>query len=836
MKRWSIISARYTAAVLAAVMAMAPLAHAADIPAFNINYYQGYFSGYSGPRASETNVACGFTAAVQRVLCHGVWDAIPGGYGTTASSQVVDKVTYENFVINLLSSSDSQERMGAAFIIYTSIGRARPASGTIPRPPTATEIQDFKDRIDSSQIQITFENIDYTINSGYAHFDTGAHDDVFMDESGNADSLVFTYTDPVTGAKSTAYQLKAKCANPVGIMSLPPPVSPTAWVPEAKSFVKDVNGTAGKTTAVVGDTIHFTHTIGNTGNEPTPNIAWTTYINGTSKSTGTLSPLNGGSTSAALPNATGDGYTVPAGAPVGSKVCAKISYKPGSKADLTSTGESTAACVTIVSNYDLYPKVSYGAGDLSPITPGSTAQMTQTVYDNAATADRNSHYEVQQFTIPAAATKPTTWGTDFPPGPGAMSGYRYKETNHVNDAACAWMQSAYGGSVITACDKLKSGDTTFNAGLNTIDMTGVSPIDASAYNPGDWVCRIVSISLYRYNIPASGPGSSEPHRVTYPICVVIAKMPSVQIIGDDLHVGDGPTGQTYEKASVQTGSFEAGSALYGSWVEYGIFAPAPLGVIKSISGGVIGGPNGGTAGMTDDQKNGLSFANTASPYGNWSAPQEVASIEKMAANYPEEFEHGANINLNNKVGDNQIKRVTLDHAGGVKMSGDFTRQDAAAIFIYDGTVTIDGNINVTDKTINAIGKASQVVIIANQIIIKDNVENIDAWLVARSTTLADAMGVITTCNEIQSPYTKNLQLGDACSQHQLRINGAVIAKELQLRRTYGADKSLTNGLSIPAEILDLRADAYMWARSVNASGVFNYPMQTMFTTELPPRF
>lgn len=770
---------------------------------------RGYFTHRSISNALRRYVNCGSgPQGWHKVWCGGI------------ANYAGNKTGFINAVLNKLNNGNGQEKLGASFIIYTMTGHSWGGS----RRPSNAVIQDWKDRVNNPDITITNRsNFRAYPDTAYVVYAAdGVSDVAFIPMTSDPDNvLVFKYKG------KDVYYLKRGCANPIGDMPGLP--DSAEWNLTGKTQVS-------KSTAGIGDTVTFTHNIKNVGSAKASNKAWKTSGQSGGNATGTIDSgtvtLDVGRAS----DVSTETYVIPSeyspGVPVkvGDTICRHIRY-PNSESS-PSDVNSADACVTIVSDYDLYPKVTYGGGDLTPLVPGQTAKMTQQVTNTSLDSPRDSHYEIQQFVVPAGVAKPT-WGTIFN---STQSGIRYTTADHANDRACnTWMVGTYGSSAIKNCSLIESGNKKFTAG----DVTfGMSDINADDYSPGDWICRIVSVSLYNY----STPEGSLSHRISYPICVVIAKSPSVQILGDDLRVGNGFTSDlTYEKASVQTGKFTASGAIYGSWAEYGIFAPADQGTVRSVSGGVLAGTAGGPTSLTASDLNALTFANTGDPYGRWSSPRVIASIEDFAARFSSEQEHAASINVGSAAthtGNGEIKRVVLDHAGGVTLSGNYTNQNATTIFIYDGTVTIDGDITVADKTIESIGSASQIIIIANNIIVKNNVKNIDAWLVARATTLADAMGVISTCDEIKPDgnYTDGLSLTNPCNQNQLRINGAVVAKELQLRRTYGADKAIPNGLSVPAEIINLRADAYLWAHVVTASGAVGYPMETAATVELPPRF
>jgi len=110
------------------------------------------------------------------------------------------------------------------------------------------------------------------------------------------------------------------------------------------------------------------------------------------------------------------------------------------------------------------------------------------------------------------------------------------------------------------------------------------------------------------------------------------------------------------------------------------------------------------------------------------------------------------------------------------------------------------------------------VIIANKINIADSATNINAWLL---TTGSD--GTINTCSDRlpTAPLNSNV------CQDQLTINGPIATSHLYLRRTSGASPN------DPAEIVNLRPDAYIWAYLRTAQ---TGKATTRFTVELPPRF
>jgi hypothetical protein len=148
-----------------------------------------------------------------------------------------------------------------------------------------------------------------------------------------------------------------------------------------------------------------------------------------------------------------------------------------------------------------------------------------------------------------------------------------------------------------------------------------------------------------------------------------------------------------------------------------------------------------------------------------------------------------------------------------------------------GTVTIVGNqyydINNGGAKYKNISQLPQLVIIANKIDIAAAVTQIDAWL------YTDSGGSINTCVTDELGATvgaiTNLTVGKC--KNKLTVNGPVSTGKLYLWRTAGSGAGGASG--DPAEVFNLRADAYLWAYA-RASG--SGRVTTVYTTELPPRY
>ena len=281
----------------------------------------------------------------------------------------------------------------------------------------------------------------------------------------------------------------------------------------------------------------------------------------------------------------------------------------------------------------------------------------------------------------------------------------------------------------------------------------------------------------------------------------------------------------------------------GSWGEYGMFAPEISSYsrsnVVSASGGALSGM-GTTSRLgiaADSELNGLTFANNKARYGQWGTigAQNTVKSSYFGTQRPLA---GETISLNGLDGSYKLSssRPIVNLSGGTIGMGRSVIIDAG-----DKTVVVDGDIRYDTGNFSSASQLPQVVIYARNIIVKDNVTNIDAWLIASGTN-AGVGGVISTCEVdesgvrsalIRSDYTSGLK-STVCDK-PLQINGVVSARVLQLRRTHGADGSAgnENGYTTPAEIINARMDMYLWAyNKANA----NSSISTDTTTELPPRY
>ena len=200
--------------------------------------------------------------------------------------------------------------------------------------------------------------------------------------------------------------------------------------------------------------------------------------------------------------------------------------------------------------------------------------------------------------------------------------------------------------------------------------------------------------------------------------------------------------------------------------------------------------------------------------------------------------------------------------------------DNTMVIYATGDVIIDGNICLGDScgddatklanyksnpSVKAAAALPQVLIFANNISIAENVTRVDAWLIANEGTINTCAGHNVNNVVARDAKQQYVNFGGNCDK-TLVVNGPVYAHHMELLRTAGANHgngdsladSLTDddprerslgstrstsdarrGSAAPAEIFNLRADAYIWA--YNQAQRYSEAVVT-YTRELAPRY
>jgi hypothetical protein len=371
----------------------------------------------------------------------------------------------------------------------------------------------------------------------------------------------------------------------------------------------------------------------------------------------------------------------------------------------------------------------------------------------------------------------------------------------------------------------KNGAQTVASGSGTFTPSSPSlivPVQTIGdYIVGTKICFALSVAPHNQ--------LSNDWRHSDPFCTVIAKKPKVQVLGGDLIVGRTTPYNPARVSQVATStSFSSTtSRYYGSWSEYAII---PSGTVRGMASGAMYAD--GASGTNLCSLSVLTISNNtgagcqAAAVGNYASGSTAPNI---ASRFPVTSNiSGGAVDIKNLASARtySINNATLDVSSSQSIGMNGTKGKWIVINDPDATVTITSNINYTNSNLASVDDIPQVVIIARNIIIAPGVTNVDAWLIAAGT---GANGYINTCGSIPigSPAGIN---SNNCNQ-PLTINGPVMANKLYMYRTAGSGINAATGS--PAEVFNLRADAYLWA-SVYSSSTGRLP--TVSTKELPPLF
>lgn len=473
----------------------------------------------------------------------------------------------------------------------------------------------------------------------------------------------------------------------------------------------------------------------------------------------------------------------------GSYLCERVAVKPTHANPSEWEFSAPPACVKIQPSYGLEPAISLSQDSLE-VGETSLSGVKPSVYNGGPNNSDPFIHFLSRFIVKKGQSIPANMKNGgeikIPGKPGAPNSLMDNWHCYVADLMGEGCENLSGQSVNTyralAARQTRQGPslTTFKGTDDTI------PGDL---NLGDQVCYVIGVNRYK----KSQSGAASPHDFKYaaPVCATVGKRPKVQFWGGDVKT-------TGENSDIITSWGEKDGQVYGSWGEYGMFSRSK---IDSSSGaGLADGSS--LIGNNRREFNKLTFSNDVSnDYSDFGYFGLIPSSPSISGFYSGQ--------------------------SATTVSGDFS--NSRVIKNPNGTVRITGDVKAaTSGPVSDASKIPQMIIIAKNIIIDPNVKRVDAWLVASDT--------VSTCGTYGGGAGW-LRYGvggspsiDDCGKEQLVINGPVQASRLYLRRTHGAEGG---ELSRPAEVLNLRPDAYMWAYHQASQ---SDAIQTMYLRELSPRY
>lgn len=521
---------------------------------------------------------------------------------------------------------------------------------------------------------------------------------------------------------------------------------------------------------------------------------------------------------------------------LGNQLCQRIAWTP-SQWNTTANvnwAQSVDACAAVPYEYRITPTIT-GVNDGATIESDKRPVTVQGVLTNGQNADKSG---------PTRTVKNVRWQITqmvFAPGVAIPQ----KNGNVSSSDPCLYVTGEVNGS----CKSLQSGTEADGLSATGTDSSrSISATDeAAAYSVGTRVCYLMSVDNYtaRYNGASANNWQEYDSRWLHSdmSCVTVAKKPKVQILGGDLLVGRRiagvPAAPVASNVATST-SYTNADKLFGSWGEYGIAATGTVTRMASGSGNATGYAAPSAFNLCDVSL--LTFTNQRAASGSLGPMCDSTKIGQYAfgsamPNIASRFSTvgapalSGTVNISSVInGASANSRIYTSNAGSLTLTGGSPINAGKWIVINapNTDVTISGNINYTTDTLRSMSDIPQVVIIARNITIAENVTNVDAWLVAYGAPAAGGSltnGVISTCNVAFSDLTSS-----KCGT-RLTVNGPVLANRLVMLRTAGAGPG--NQAGEPGEVFNLRPDAYLWVANQSAN---SGRVTSVETTELPPRF
>ena len=725
---------------------------------------------------------------------YGNGNVFQGGITIDMGGSEIDKV--DDFVDTLSSTYNGGDRgdsIGASFIYHTMVGH---------RPGVDSDDVDFND-LRQRLYSLVYRGgyIEYERNVdilGERNTYMQSRIDVAWYTQGddaNRWADLYTFYDE---RGRPLYIIKKDCANPIGELNEIPEAS--EWYINGQSYVKK-NSTSvsarrqgrNNLTAKPGDTLYWDHDLRNTGPDDMDRSV-TIDIDRVDR------PIGSGSESGRWANPaghTGRGdvnelfyrrYNISRAITqndVGKELCQQISWVDGAWND-GDWYESNYACANVPYEYELTPKVSVG---FDVVEPGNEVKANIQVDNVGPTKSHPARWRLTEIILGKGEPMPVNkdGGVSSTEPCSGATGNSYYGNRKAGATGMGDLNDNTGCQVVMGGDNVEFMPGGWGGPwTNSYNRpNGMPDLDAGAH-----VCYALSVAPYSHN------QSEWKHSGV--LCYVVSKQPKVQFWGGDVRAGVslGALGgeDSGEAKKVVTAITHKRNKLFGSWAEYAISAP---GLIKSSSGAGLSGGADGRDAMGQRLYNDLTFANASGNFGGFTSGSLPLSINPAdyfkATDGADKLLNGYELGLGETV-----------------------------VLVRDGTVEINNNITYNpSQQYNSLFELPQAVIIADNIIVAPDVTQIDAWLIARDS--------LSTCRTNNSFDLSDGLTASTCNQ-PLRINGAVVSNKIYLKRTAGGEASDPN---IPAEILNLRPDAYMWGyeRSQD-SGL----IKTTYVRELPPRY
>lgn len=423
--------------------------------------------------------------------------------------------------------------------------------------------------------------------------------------------------------------------------------------------------------------------------------------------------------------------------------------------------------------------------------------------------------------------------------------------NIVSSVSCATLGK-------TNCEEFNEGD---NQTLNSSENVNGSTRNGSAVsvqvldiNAGKWLCGIAAVypatSGSAANTSISGFSG---WYVSSPSCIQIAKKPTFQIWNGNLYTNGSIQTNASNKSTV-SGHAEITSSnprAFSSWVEQGIISRgnnnnlasgAVMGYQYNISTVLSNEPGGHKEGnvatvckrapLTVANQNCVNNNNTTTNGNSGVAIVDTVDLEDYKSTATQATSLATNTNTvlttasNYKDKDGIRYFYNSSSSSKLYLSADTLPAGANYVVYSKGSVYINGNIAYTNGGYTTPSQVPQLIIITDgSIFIDGNVTRVDAWLIAKSND--SSKGVIKTCADSNGATPQS----EASCSKQLRTNGPIVARQLELNRVYGAAPG--NNSATPAEIINFAPSTYIFSQSKASE---NTSLRTVYSKEVAPRY
>ena len=480
---------------------------------------------------------------------------------------------------------------------------------------------------------------------------------------------------------------------------------------------------------------------------------------------------------------------------VGKKICQRVYWSKSSPSYSGGYLYSDYACVAVPHKYNLTPTLSVDQKTIDAGENKVAGINARFGHDGSTTKTKNNdkHYAVVKYKVPKGQNLVLP----------AKEGIVARSGNWPCEAI-----KKINGSVDCQGDLVKTkhtGELQLNQSVTMLN-SHTDDVSSSNLQFGDKICYVAMVSAYNQN------ANQYTFKTSQAQCVTVDKTPKVQVWGGDIKT---------DKDVITNKTSSANQNVYGSWGEYGIIAN---GKAYSASGAGLSSSFNGRSGVTPRDSNKLTFANIPK-YGNFSSTSSVPD------NFTLPSVGGTRGNISGNVDVNSLASGEYN-AGNVTLTGSKLSVGKSIVIKSSGVVRISGDLLYTDT--NDVRQLPQLIIYAKNIIIETSVGEVNAWLITQKDGYVSTCGVVISARDWLNGVSES-----SCGKQQLKVNGSIKTEHLFLRRTYGGkhassaknDPNMHPGT--PAEIINLRADTYIWAyNNYRNTGAIS----TMNVRELPPRY